>query len=31
MPADPFDEGPAPRVNFLILDRDAVTDAAELT
>ncbi|MBT7817567.1 MAG: hypothetical protein HN566_12600, partial [Polaribacter sp.] len=31
MPADPFDEGPAPRMNFLILDRDAVTDAAELT
>jgi len=31
MSADPFDEGPAPRMNFLILDRDAVTDAAELT
>ncbi|MCP4480290.1 MAG: hypothetical protein GY818_19580, partial [Planctomycetaceae bacterium] len=31
MQADPFDEGPAPRMNFLILDRDAVTDAAELT
>ena len=31
MPSDPFDEGPAPRMNFLILDRDAVTDAAELT
>lgn len=31
MPADPFDEGPAPRMNFLILDREAVTDSGELT
>lgn len=31
MPADPFDEGPPPRMNFLMLDREAVSDAAELT
>lgn len=31
MPSDPFDEGPAPRLNFLILNRDAVADASELT
>lgn len=31
IPADPFDEGPAPRWNFLVLDRDKVESAEELT
>lgn len=31
IPSDPFEEGPAPRWNYLVLDRDKVASAEDLT